>query len=73
MHPKTIRRHLKTLRAECIQGQADPILMRIAYAMETAVRKMTERTVGWPSLVEEAKTEADLLRKELAPKRDEES
>lgn len=66
MHPKTVKRHLKALRAECIDGVDDPILRRVAYAMETAVIRCTRKTVGWPSLIEEANLIASLLRKEMS-------
>ena len=62
----TIQRHLKQLRTECIDTpEADAVLMRIAYAMETAVRWATENTVGWSGLRDEARMLADLLRNEL--------
>ena len=64
--PTTIRRHKKRLRAECIDNVRDPILRRVAYAMETAVTWATTDTVGWPSLAEEARALAEILRKELA-------
>lgn len=66
MHPKTVKKHLKQLREECIDGVSDPVLKRIAYAMETAVTRVTRKTVGWPSLAEEACREAALLREELS-------
>lgn len=67
LHPKTIRRHLQALRAQCIDNNPDPILRRVAYAMEIAVRRETDSRLGWPSLVDEAQIIAKLLREELAP------
>jgi hypothetical protein len=68
MHPKTIKKHLKQLRRECIDNEkADLILQRIAYEMEQAVRRVTESgLVGWPSLSQQAREGAALLRKELS-------
>lgn len=63
---RRIKAELKQLRAECIDGQSDPVLHRLAYEMECAVRYVTERTVGWPNLVELARTGALLLRRDLA-------
>lgn len=63
--PTTIKRELRKLREYIDSGEDGPIAMRIAYAMETAIRWATEPTVGWPKPVREAKTNADILRKEL--------
>lgn len=62
----TIRRRLKELRAECIDGQADPVLMRIAYAMECAIRWAREDTVGWETPANEARLLAEMLHREIA-------
>lgn len=64
----TIRRHLVELRKDCIEGSNDPIVQRVAYAMEQAVRWATERTEGWSRLALQAEEEAVLLRKELGLK-----
>lgn len=67
MHKNTLRKQLKDLRAQCIDNdQSDTILMRVAYAMAQAARRVSYKTVGWPSLAEEARREAALLREELA-------
>ncbi len=68
---RRIKQELRQLRAECIEGTTDPVLKRIAYEMEAAVRYATERTVGWAGLVEMARGAAQLLHIELAPKRQE--
>lgn len=60
----TIKRHLKQLREQVINS-SDPVEERIAYAMETAVRWAIEPTLGWPGLAEQARIEAELLRREL--------
>jgi len=60
----TIRRHLNQLRKEAIDVD-DPVLRRIAYAMETAVRWATENTVGWDSLLIEAQMQATYLKQEI--------
>lgn len=67
MTQKTIQRHLRELRKTCIDGVDDPILRKIAYAMECAVRRETDpRLRSWPTLVEEAQALTKLLRYELA-------
>lgn len=65
MTPRTIKKHLRLLREECIEGTDDVILKRVAYAMEMAVRRCTEKVVGWDSLADEARKEASLLAHEL--------
>jgi len=60
----TIRRHLRDLRRG-IDQSTDPVFLRIAYAMECAVRWAREDTVDWPSLRVEAEIEAKLLKDEL--------
>src|SRR5262245_5727125 len=62
--PVTIKRNLRQLRKEIIDSD-DIIASRIAYAMECAVRWVTEETVGWGTLATNARAEADLLRREL--------
>lgn len=59
----TINRHLRELR-ELINTTPDPVIARVAYAMEFAVRWARQDVVSWPSLVEEAAIEAQLLRRE---------
>lgn len=47
------------LRAECIDSDSpDPVLKRIAYAMEEAIRRVTEPVVGWGSLPAMARSNA---------------
>jgi hypothetical protein len=60
----TIKSNMRQLRKEVIECD-DVIASRIAYAMECAVRWATERTVGWPSLAEQARVEAKCLREAL--------
>jgi hypothetical protein len=62
--PATIKSNLRQLRKEVIESN-DVLASRIAYAMECAVRWATERTVGWPSLAEQARIEAKCLREAL--------
>lgn len=61
---RTITQNLKELRA-LIDTTKDPILCRIAYEMETAVRWATEKTVGWPRLRQQALEATNMLRVEL--------
>jgi hypothetical protein len=71
MHKNTLRKQIKDLRQQCIDDdEADPILKRVAYAMEMAARRVSYKTVGWPSLAEEARREAALLREELAVRKE---
>jgi hypothetical protein len=62
--PATIKSNMRQLRKEVIDSN-DVIASRIASAMEGAVRWATERTVGWPSLAEQARIEAKCLREAL--------
>jgi hypothetical protein len=62
--PATIKRQLEQLRTAVIESD-DVVASRIAYAMECAVRWAREKTVGWPSLADQARIEAKFLRKEL--------
>lgn len=61
----TRRRHMRELRRLIEDPASDVVLKRVAYAMESAVRRVTEPVVGWPSLAHEARLSADLLRQEL--------
>ena len=61
---RTHQRHLRELR-QLIESTTDPVEMRVAYAMEQAVRWAIENTRGWPSLRQEAIDEAYILRKEM--------
>jgi hypothetical protein len=61
---RAIKRNLRELR-EFIETSDDGVATRVAYAIETAVRWATEETVEWPGLVQQAKDEAALLRKEF--------
>lgn len=66
---RRIRKELRELRAECIDGVDDPILRRLAYEMECAVRYATEDVRGWPSLSALAVGGAVILRNELEARR----
>jgi hypothetical protein len=61
---RSVKTNLIQLR-HLIDSTSDPILKRIAYAIETAVRWAREDVRGWPDLVEEAEAEAALLKKEI--------
>lgn len=65
MTKETIRRHLRKLRAECIDDCDDLVVKRVAYEMECAIRRVTERTRGWPDLPTMARQAAQLIRNEL--------
>lgn len=60
---RTIKRNLGQLR-NLIDTTEDPVLKRVAYSMENAVRWATENTVGWPGLVQQAVSEAYMLKQE---------
>lgn len=62
-----MRRELKELRRDCIEGTQDLVLKRIAYEIESAVRYVIEDGIkDWPSLAEQAHISAKLLKDELA-------
>jgi hypothetical protein len=63
---RTIQRHIKDLR-KIIDASFidDPILARIAYAMETALCWASKKTVGWQSMADEAKIEAKILKDQI--------
>lgn len=66
MKRPTIDRHLRKLRRECIDGSTDPVLKRIAMAMEIAIQRVTLDVRGWPDLAEQARIDANYLRSDLA-------
>lgn len=59
----TIKRAIRELR-EIVDESRDPYAVRIAYAVEHALRWASEYTVGWPSPATDVKLEAKLLREE---------
>ena len=65
MTPQAIKRHLARLRKRAIEPDTDWLTARIAYAMETAIRRVTEPVVGWPTLEQEAADTAKLIREEI--------
>lgn len=65
MTPKTIKKYLARLRKRAIESDADWLTARIAYAMETAIRRVTEPVYGWSSLEQEAADTAKLIRQEI--------
>jgi len=66
---RKIQQQLKQLRAECIEQETDPVLRKIAYAMEQAVRYATEDGIrGWEPLHEQARGSARLLWEEVVRK-----
>lgn len=60
----TMRRHEKALR-ELVETDPDPVVQRVAYAMETALRWARLDTVGWPTPPVDAVEIARYLRKDL--------
>jgi hypothetical protein len=64
----TLRRRLKELRT-LIDTTNDPYAVRIAYAMETAIRWATEHTVGWQPPAKKAVILAEMLRTDLIRER----
>ncbi len=58
-----IKAELKALRQHCICQDADPILRDVAYAIEQAVRYVTEDGIrGWRSLGGQAREAATIMR-----------
>jgi hypothetical protein len=61
-----IKKELRDLR-KLIDTTPDVILKRIAYTIETAVRYAREDGIrDWPTLVDEAWQETEILKMELA-------
>ena len=60
----TVRSHLRRLR-KMIDESKDPCEQRIAYGMETAIRWARQNTTRWGDMADEAKTLAELLRREI--------
>ena len=60
----TVIRELSKLH-ELIDSTEDLILRHFAYAIQIAVRWAREDVVGWPSLVEQARDEAEFLKREI--------
>lgn len=61
---KTRAAALRKLR-RVIESTGDPLVGRIAYGMEYALRWSTFETVGWHTPAREAEILADLLRAEI--------
>jgi hypothetical protein len=61
---ESIQKSVKALR-KLIDSSPDPVVCRIAYAVETALRWATEDTHQWPRPEREVLEEADILRHEL--------
>jgi hypothetical protein len=66
---RTINKRLKGLR-ELIDSSRDPVVVRIAYAMETAIIWATHDTHGWNSPAQDAIELATILRIEMNEKSD---
>ena len=62
----TIRRHKTELRELIDASDADPIVARIAYAMETALLWVSQPTRGWLGMRDEAIQIAECLKRDLA-------
>jgi hypothetical protein len=60
-----IESEIRKLRAVVEAESNDPVLSRIAYAVETALRWSTEDTKGWKRPSEDVYFEAEILKKEL--------
>lgn len=61
---RSIQKALKDLR-RLIDASKDPVEMRIAYAMECAIRWATEDTTGWDTPAKDAVMLARMLRTDL--------
>jgi hypothetical protein len=60
----SVKRSVAALR-KLIDSSPDPVVCRIAYAVETALRWSIEDTTRWPRPEKEVLEEADILRHEL--------
>ena len=60
---RTIKKELRDLRKFIDSGKGDPLAIRIAYAVETAMRWVLEDTVGWKTPVEDSKDNAEIYKK----------
>ena len=61
---RRVSQALKDLR-DLVEEDADPIVRRIAYAVEQGIRWAREDTVGWPDPANDVRADAALLRQEL--------
>ena len=61
---RTIRRHLAALRV-LVERSPDPMISRIAQAMEAAIQWSRFPTAGWPSMEHEANLMAQILGDDL--------
>ena len=61
---RSLRAELKKLR-DTIDGNKDPLVVRIAYEVETALRWASEETVGWEPPSASVISAANMLRAEL--------
>jgi hypothetical protein len=64
---RSIKRSIKALRVIVDKSHNDPILERIAYAVETALRWATIETVGWDRPEVDVVEEARICKRELHP------
>lgn len=64
---RTIKREIKKLR-EQIDKSEDPIVRRISYAMETALRWSILDTKKWSYPAQDARDNAHILRTEIEVK-----
>lgn len=62
---RTVKREIARLREFIDANMDDPASMRIAYAVETALRWATSQTCGWPLPLESCALDAALLKLEL--------
>ena len=61
---RTIESEIKKLRA-IVESNGDPVVTRIAYAVETALRWSIEDTKGWEKPSEDVFKDAALLKHEI--------
>lgn len=59
-----IKARLAELRA-VVETHEDPVVQRVAYAIEHGIRWATESTTDWPSGTDEAEATAELIRRDL--------
>jgi len=62
---KTVKDRTRELRRYCIEDTCDPLLKRIAQAIEYGIRWSREPVVGWNTPQVEAAQLAEILRKEI--------
>lgn len=61
----TIKKEIRALRKFIDAPDSDLLAKRVAYAVETALRWVTEDVKGWPNRVEDVQGTASIIRQDL--------